>query len=638
MKWVETEDLRSWHTETGNLGALVSSIGLKSVDPEFVTETLGLPFHLATVIEHSSAGRQADITTFDSIPFYSLCRGLLLPLTGMSPEKAAQVFGILIPASPTSQEREELLNRFMDREIGLTGIQKVACLLGDPFEGQTGAFKRESLMRLLLSVQMKTRRELLDRLTVTGDVAVLYAESRAEPKGDPPLTAAEVLGTLRLLPSLGRNLQFDVLRSLLQRCGKVEAYFLVKLILRKAGLRYEGELLARLIGQRYGVEGEQISHAMALTDSFEVVRLLEAEGPEGLRKIELQPLVAVRPALASGTTESLKKYPVWVERKYDGIRLMLHKATDRLGSVLTGAYTRNRKDYLESVSSLVPTIQVLPAHDIIVDGELHGTVLTIEGARPATVYEVFGSLQGEGRQPVQLRYAAFDLIYLNGQDLTGLPLSERRQRLQMLLGPLASYPLTIPLTLAEGQMAQTKDDLNRLYQHFRAQGYEGVITKDLAAPYRLASRDPAWLKRKPAVTLDLVLLGAVLAVTTKEKTGMFGSYVIGARMPDGSFEDVGDVAGVDTVRDMEIQQLIMTEGLMTGRRIERQSASGVRPGFELAPHIVVAVRFEGVIRDSASGRLTLRDPKLVVLRADKNAHEADKTQAIEELYLRQSVG
>ncbi len=638
MKFVGVEDVRSWYGGTRDLGDLVATIGRRTIDPEFVSDTLGLPLHLAVVVEHLSKNRELAGVTFDSIPFYSLCRGLFLPLTGMSPEKAAQLFGIRIDPSPSSQEREDLLRGFMSRDLGLTQIQKVGCLLGDPFEGRPSTFKRESLLRLLASVQMKTRRELLDRLTITGDVAVLFAESRSSHGQDPPLTAGEMLSTLHLLPDLKRTLQFDVLRSLLKRCGKVDAYFLAKLILGKAGLRYEGELLARLIGERFEVEPEQVSHAMALTDAFHVVKLLDEEGAEGLRKIELQPLVAVRPALASGYTDTLKKYPVWVERKYDGIRLMLHKTTDQIGSVLAGAYSRNRRDYLELVAGLAPTIKMLPAASAIVDGELHGTVVSLEGSRPATVYEVFGALQGDASQPVRLRYAGFDLIYMNGQDLTGLPLAERRQRLQMLLAPLASYPLPIPVTLAEGQMAESKDDVNRLYQHFRTQGYEGIITKDLSTPYRLSSRDPSWLKRKPSVTLDLVLLGAVLAVTTKEKAGMFGSYVIGARLPDGAFEDVGDVAGLDRVRDGEIQQLIMTDGLLTGRRIERQSASGVRPGFELAPHIVVTVRFEGVIRDPASGRLTLRDPKLVVIRADKSPHETDTTKAIEDLYLKQQVG
>ena len=48
----------------------------------------------------------------------------------------------------------------------------------------------------------------------------------------------------------------------------------------------------------------------------------------------------VRPALAGGTTDEIDRFPVWVERKYDGIRLMLHKATDARGSVLAAAYTR----------------------------------------------------------------------------------------------------------------------------------------------------------------------------------------------------------------------------------------------------------------------------------------------------------
>jgi DNA ligase-1 len=638
MKWVEVDDVRTWYEESGNLGDMVATIGRKKIDPEYATDSLGLPLHLSIVAERLSLAGELARATFDSIPFYSLCRGLFLPLTGMSPEKAAQIFGVKAPPPPSSQEREELLRGFLRRDLGLSMVQKVGCLLGDPFEGRPSTFRRESLLRLLLSVQMKTRRELLDRLTVTGDVAVLYAESRASYKRDPALTAAEVLAALALLPDLGRSLQFDVLRSLLERSGKVEAFFLARLMLGKAGLRYEGELLARLLAERYGVETEQISHAMALTDAFHVVELLEADGPEGLRKIQLQPLVAVRPALAAGTTDALRSFPVWVERKYDGIRLMLHKTTDQLGSVLAGAYSRGRKDYLELVTGIDATIRALPVRSAIVDGELYGTVMSVEGPRPATVYEVFGSLNGEASRPLQLRFAAFDVLYLNGQDLTGLPLAERRKRLQTLLAPLAGYPLMIPATLAEGQMAESKEDVKRLYQHFRAQGYEGVITKDLSAPYRLAARDPSWLKKKPEVTLDLVLLGAVLAVTTKEKAGMFGSYVIGARLPDGAFEDVGDVAGVDQVRDAEVQQLIMTEGLLTGRRIERQSASGVRPGFELAPHVVVTVRFEGVIKDPSTGRLTLRDPKLVVIRADKSPHEADRTQAIEELYLKQKVG
>jgi DNA ligase-1 len=276
---------------------------------------------------------------------------------------------------------------------------------------------------------------------------------------------------------------------------------------------------------------------------------------------------------------------------------------------------------------------------VILDGELHGTVLDLEGgARPGSVYDVYGSLQGNGRSPVNLRFAAFDIIYLEGHDLTSRPLSERRQILANLIAPLASFPLPVPITLAEGQQANNAEEVNRLFHHFRAQGYEGIIAKDPQGAYLLGARDPSWLKRKPEVTLDLVLLGAVLAVTSKESAGRFGSYVIGARNKEGTFDDVGDVAGLDRVRDMEIQQEILRDGLLTGRRIERASASGVRPGFELRPSIVATVRFEGIIRDGPTAKLQLRDPKVVALRSDKPATEADSTQDLEEIFLRQRMG
>jgi DNA ligase-1 len=558
----------------------------------------------------------------------------------MAPERAAQLFGLRIDPPPDTAAREALLRRFFERDVGLHITDKIAAVLGDPFRGKPSTFRRDSLVRLLMSTQFVGQREIIDRLNVAGDVAVLFAQSRKVPKSDPPLTSAEVLETLRLMSGERRNYKFDLLRSLLDRCGKLEAYFLAKLLLRKAGFGfdYQGEILARALARHYGATDEAVSHAMALTDAFHVAHVLERDGAAGLRAIQLRPLVPVRPALAGGTTDDIERFPVWVERKYDGIRLMLHKSTDAAGSVLMGAYTRARHDWLELVRGLDAVIRMIPARSAIIDGELHASVIDLEGTRPATVYELYAHLQGDRSMPLTIRFAAFDVIYINGQDLTPLTLSERRQRLGMLLGPLLGQPLPVPLTMSEGQLAESREDVNRLFYHFRAQGYEGVITKDLAGPYRLAERDPSWLKRKPEITLDLVLLGAVFAVTSKENVGVFGSYVIGARRPDGSFEDVGDVAGVDRLRDMDIQGEIMRDGLATGRRIERQSASGVRSGIELRPSIVVTVKFEGIARDVTTGRLGLRSPKLVAIRSDKPAMEADTAQAIEAIYLRQRVG
>ena len=187
-------------------------------------------------------------------------------------------------------------------------------------------------------------------------------------------------------------------------------------------------------------------------------------------------------------------------------------------------------------------------------------------------------------------------------------------------------------------MVDKREDLNRLFHHFRAQGYEGIIAKDWNGAYHLATRDPGWVKRKPEITLDLVLLAGVFAVTSKENAGLFGSYVIGARNDTGGFDDVGDVAGVDKARDVQIQSEVMRLGLLTGQRIERPSASGVRPGLAFRPAIVVTVKFEGIVRDQRTGKLSLRDPKIALIRSDKSAFEADDVAAIEKLFLGQHFG
>jgi DNA ligase 1 len=645
MHIVQTDDVRNWLTQSENFNEYGKGIGAKRLDNEYIKNTLQLPLHLQFVVDQladESSDSAVSTNALDSIPFYSLCRGLFLPLSYLSPERTMQIFGLKVDKQPDTAQREKLVADFLDKEVGLTLVEKIGCMLGDVFLGKPSSYRRDSLLRLLGSVQMVARRDMLDRLTQVGDVAVLFAESRHGLKQELPLTAAEVIRTLRFLPGKKLSEKDNVLRSIWNRCGSLEAFFLAKLLLRKAGfgLEYQGPMVARLLANKFGAPEEQVGHAMALTDAFRVSEVLLEDGVEGLRKIQLQPLVPVKPMLAGGTVDEIKadEFPVWVERKYDGIRLMLHKSTDAQGSMLCGAYTRNRGDWLEQITGLESTIKAIPANTMIIDGELFGTVLDLDGARPATVYEVYAALQGEPSRPVNLKFAAFDAIFLNGRDLTRQTLSERRQMLQMLLSPMAHVPTPIPLSVAEGHMANAKDDLNRLFHHFRAQGYEGIITKTLNTPYLLNTRALEWKKRKPEITLDLVLVGATFAVTTKEYAGVFGSYVIAARTDDNGFEIVGDVAGVDKARDQEIQIEIMRDGLMTGERIERASASGVRPGIELRPSIVVTVKFEGITRDNVTGALSLRDLKLAVIRSDKSASEADKISAIEELYLRERVG
>jgi DNA ligase-1 len=653
--FVTVDDIRE-HAKEEGLRSVFRGIGEKHLSDDYVERVLGIPIHLRFAVERSmEEGHHVADDAFASIPFYSLCKGLFLPLSMLQPEAVAHYFGIQAPPPPDMAAREALLTTFLAKPVGLDLVQKLACILGDPFCGRRSTFKRDSMISLLASMTLRSKKDLVNRLAApgVGDVAVLFAEHRPSGKIDPALTSAEVIEALRFLPDAQRSQKFEILRSLMERMGKLESYFLAKLLLRKAafGFDYQGPLIARAIAEAFStpqrnVDADAVAHAIALTDAFHVARVLEEEGVSGLRKIQLQPLVPLRPALAAQGDAPVPKFPTWVERKYDGIRLMVHKSTDLRGNVLAGAFTRTRGDRLEDIAGLEASIRTLLCRNCIVDGELHGTIADVDldregggGRRPATVYDILGLLDGVPQKLVRLRYTAFDLLYLDGKDLTQRPLRERRAYLEQLMAPVAALPLPVPIDVSQLQQAEGMNDVNRLFAHFRNQGYEGIIAKDPEGTYKIAQRDPSWVKRKPLETFDLVLLGGVLAVTTKERTGMFGSYIIGARMPDGSFKDVGDVAGLDIERDRIIQQQIVRDGLITGRRIERASSSGVRPGLELRPQIVVTIKCEGIVRDATKQEFpySLRDPKIVVLRSDKPPQEADTTQSLEDLYKKERL-
>src|SRR6185312_12877019 len=194
------------------------SIGQRHPSDEYLERAFGLPLHLRFAVEKLSDEQDSvPAEVLDSIPFYSLCKAVFLPLSGLAPDRAAQLFGLRVDPPPDTVAREALLRRFFEKDVGLSIADKMGAVLGDPFRGRPSSVRRDSLVRLLMSMALVGQRETVDRLNVAGDIAVLFAQSRQVLRGEPPLTAAEVLSALRFLPKEGRLRKFDLLRSLFAR-------------------------------------------------------------------------------------------------------------------------------------------------------------------------------------------------------------------------------------------------------------------------------------------------------------------------------------------------------------------------------------------------------------------------------------
>jgi bifunctional non-homologous end joining protein LigD len=164
----------------------------------------------------------------------------------------------------------------------------------------------------------------------------------------------------------------------------------------------------------------------------------------------------------------------WVyEIKFDGYRALLLKDGDHVQ-----IRSRNNKDLTATYRAVRGAAQRLKATRAVLDGEL---VAVDAQGRPS-----FQALQHRSAHPgFTVVFYAFDLIHLEGEDLTRLPLIERKARLPKVLagsGILFSESL-------QGPAAQVTDAVRRL-------GLEGVIAKRKSSRYLPGVRTESWLKLK----------------------------------------------------------------------------------------------------------------------------------------------
>lgn len=174
--------------------------------------------------------------------------------------------------------------------------------------------------------------------------------------------------------------------------------------------------------------------------------------------------------------------PEWShEVKWDGVRILGEVAAGRAGRARL--LTRNGND----ASLAWPEIHTSPLgdRDVLVDGEIIG--LGADG-RPD-----FGVLQERMHvrsaqaaatlaERIPATYMVFDLLRLDGRDLTGLPLRERRALLEGI-GFDGSWQ--VPAAYADGAM---------LFEATLQQGLEGIVSKRLESRYTFEARSPSWVK------------------------------------------------------------------------------------------------------------------------------------------------
>jgi DNA ligase D-like protein (predicted ligase) len=189
--------------------------------------------------------------------------------------------------------------------------------------------------------------------------------------------------------------------------------------------------------------------------------------------------------MAAEVVDRLPDGDDWIyEVKFDGYRALLIKNGQRVQ-----LRSRNNKDLTDIYPAVHAAGLRSSAHSAVVDGEV---VAIDANGRPS-----FQALQHRGAHPGHtIVFFAFDLLYLDGEDLQAQPLKERRRRLEAIVrdsGLLLSEPL-------RGSASQVADAI-------RSHGLEGVIAKRWSSRYAAGQRNGAWVKLKLDKQQEFVIGG-----------------------------------------------------------------------------------------------------------------------------------
>jgi bifunctional non-homologous end joining protein LigD len=305
------------------------------------------------------------------------------------------------------------------------------------------------------------------------------------------------------------------------------------------------------------------------------------------------------PMLASVAVAPFSDEKWLFEPKLDGFRTL---AFVNHGRVLF--LSRNGIDVTAHYSSVVESIQRQPSSQLVLDGEIiafdaKGKVCfeCLQG-----LLKSFNRLQtGPVELPSAVIYYVFDIIYLDGYDLKGVPLTERKELLRSVLIPDENVRLVEYFT-GDGQI---------VYQAAIENHLEGVVAKRRDSRYEPGKRSDTWLKIKAVASDDFVVGGFTQGVGNRAKT--FGALLLGYYDDKNHLQYAGNVgSGFDTSMLADIKQrlnpITSKKSLFFTLPEVANSVTWVKP------EIVAEVKFAEWTRD---GRL--RAPVFLRLRDDKTA-------------------
>ncbi|HXH07874.1 MAG TPA: ATP-dependent DNA ligase, partial [Vicinamibacterales bacterium] len=293
-----------------------------------------------------------------------------------------------------------------------------------------------------------------------------------------------------------------------------------------------------------------------------------------------------------------------VEPKYDGFRCQVHKDGTRIR-----IFSRNQEDttamfpdVVEATRALVPARRAIFEGEALAydanSGEYYPFQVTVQRKRVHGIEEL--------RKELPLRLNAFDVLYVDGRDLTELPYRERRVELERLVRGGDG------LAVAPRVETDKVEEIEKFFETQIAEGLEGIVAKRLDSPYEAGKRNFNWIKFKRAYqgaltdTVDLVIVGYFPGRGARARLGI--GAVLGAvydREHD-RFRTLARVAsGLSEEEWMALRKRL--EALRVPQRPARVD-SRMEPPYWVEPKLVIEVFADEITRSPVHTAGLGRDP------------------------------
>ncbi len=508
------------------------------------------------------------------------------------------------------------------------------------------------LWRAVAELSGKDEAELTAAYRQHGDLGAVAGQVLPETFRQGP-NVLEVADAFRQIAAArGPAAKSALVRDLLARATPLEGKYIVKIMTGDLRIGLKESLVEDAIAKAYGgaLAGalEEVQRAnMLLGDIGETLRLAVQGKLDDARMRMFHPLGFMLASPIESAAEGLSYFAeAVVEDKYDGIRAQAHVSGGEVKF-----FSRTRDEITDSFPELPGALAGLP-QDAILDGE----IVAWEDSGRARPFSVLQQRLGRKKvseqmlREIPVAYVAFDVLFASGELLIDHPLRERARILDELLagerkvvhhrGPGSQRkaaqgklpfeyepPETATATniiRAPAFHASSPEELEELFAAAQARGNEGLMIKDPDSAYTPGKRGKSWLKMKRKLaTLDVVV--TAVEYGHGKRVGVLSDYTFAVWDKDQLLNIGKAYSGLSDAEIAEMTQWFLEH------TIEDQ---GFRRTVE--PKIVLEVAFNNMMRsDRHESGYALRFPRIVRLRPDKAAAEADSIERVREIFAKQ---